>query len=160
NRRIARLARVLARETHMDVPAPITHVPHWYQVLETPRVAVLVENVEHAVCLAQHLPQWGLCFGREVTLAGLSRQQRKMLLTRAVGEEPLLGNIILTMSAASGEVVGNIDALIRADGGLRMPSWMQNDLITPQDAPRSLLVVDFDDRHHPQLRRWSKSRFC
>jgi hypothetical protein len=51
------------------------------------------------------------------------------------------------------------DVLVRADGGVGLPALGSMELTEPNSEPvRLLLVVDVDDRHHPVLRRRSRSR--
>ena len=48
--------------------------------------------------------------------------------------------------------------LVWAAGGPGPIPIADGSLICPVEEPRSLLIVDVDDRHHPQLRRWARSR--
>ena len=50
------------------------------------------------------------------------------------------------------------DVVIRADGGADVPEDLAAFSITRNHQPRPLLLVDPDDRHHPVLRRWGRSR--
>jgi hypothetical protein len=44
--------------------------------------------------------------------------------------------------------------LVRAEGGVGLPPLAPEQLVEPDDGPaRPLLLLDFDDRHHPLLRR-------
>jgi hypothetical protein len=64
--------------------------------------------------------------------------------------------------------LSGVEVLIRADGGVGLPPmtafppgkivFIENNLPEkPAGEPR-LVLVDFDDRHHPLLRRWSRQR--
>jgi hypothetical protein len=61
-------------------------------------------------------------------------------------------------------VLANLDlscagVLVRADGGVGPPPLAPAQLIEPDDGPaRPLLLLDFDDRHHPELRRRTRLR--
>jgi hypothetical protein len=49
---------------------------------------------------------------------------------------------------------------VRVDGGVGLPPLAPEQLIEPDDGPsRPLLLLDFDDRGHPQLRRRARLRW-
>jgi hypothetical protein len=157
NRRVARSAESLAR----GEPGPLASAPAIVELLATvpaPRVAIVVETVEHAVGLAQRLPDWPLLLASEVAEVGLSVNARAILARRRVGSVVGHDRVIVTLAALDAVPLGEFDALIRADGSTHLPEALATRLITAQRDRRPLVLVDLDDRHHPVLRRGSRAR--
>lgn len=123
-----------------------------------PRVAVLVEVVEHALTLSELLPGWVLITGSDVHAGGLSKKQVRMLSEGLPTTPTTSAPMIVTLAALDAVDLGSIDVLVRADGGVGIPPALAS-IPVPADAPtRPLLLIDCDDRHHPELRRHGRSR--
>jgi hypothetical protein len=123
-------------------------------------VLVLVENVEHAEVLANRLPGWSLC-AKDAASPGPT----------------LTGRVIATWEGAKDLDVSEWDVVIRADGGMGLTPLLdaeaivfgKNNIATnrapdPIDnymgqTEHRLLLIDFDDKHHPLLRKWSRNRW-
>ena len=118
---------------------------------------ILVENVEHALALTQRLPGWRLRTGADVIEDGLSRGRREVLAKRRA-LKPRRGRTITTFAGLDRLDVTKYDVLIRADGGRDLPAALTSKLSTKWDSPSSLVLIDYVDRHHPVLRRYSRER--
>jgi len=157
NRRIAALARLLAKEDprRLDtLPRPAATVA-WDHL--GGRIVVLAENIEQGLTLARHLPKWPLLVAETVESAGLSKHDRARLTVAGSEPRTLLCHAIVTVAALP--QVGWFDILVRADAGIDAPSL--GDLHGRGDFGMEddrLLIVDLDDRHHPLAQRWTKSR--
>ena len=90
-------------------------------------------------------------------LNGLSPGQRHLLETQRL-EGPADAPYIATTAAMDKIDYNAIDALVWAGGGAFPPPLPRDRLICRAGDEHRLLVVDFSDRHHPQLRRWSRQR--
>jgi hypothetical protein len=91
---------------------------------------------------------------------GLDPNQRQLLSER-VAMPTTSGRIIATITGLSrrGALgISAVDVLIWAGGGSHLPPLPANSLVCRHECARALLLVDFNDRHHPQLRRWSRCR--
>jgi hypothetical protein len=159
NRRLARLARALAggdRATLGLFLSPAAGVP---EVPGGGHVLVLVENVEHALRLAEALPGWPLLLDREVNPSGLSPGQVQCLASRRCQGNELPAQGIVTASRIMSLSLSPLDVLVRGDGGPGLPPLPSDSLLQRvQQAPRPLFLVDCDDRIHPQFRRHTRRR--
>jgi hypothetical protein len=156
NRRVARLARAFAdgdtsKLTQMVGPAGAVH-------LTSPGVIILVENVEHALVLADVLPDWRVFTRADVCEDGLTGDQiRRLHEQRDPFAWPL--HAIVTMEVLPTLDFRWIDVLVRADGGVGLPPLNLEALVESDQGPvRPLLIADFNDRHHPVLRQRSRAR--
>ncbi len=123
-----------------------------------PNVAVLVENLEHALSLSELLPGWVLITGSNVHAGGLSKKQVRMLSEGLPTTPTSSTSTIVTLATLDTLDLGALDVLVRADGGLGIPPALAT-IPVAADAPIGpLLLIDCDDRHHPELRRRSRSR--
>jgi hypothetical protein len=159
NRRIARIARTFScqnigwlraqmQETEAENPAAAC------------RVVVLVDAVDHAIALADLLPGWPPIVGDAVVLDGLNGDQRRLLAGRRA-MSGTSGSVITTTAEISRHGALNpnaFDVVVWAGAGAHLPPLPADRLISLPEQARGLLVVDFADRHHPQLRRWSRFR--
>jgi hypothetical protein len=148
NRHAARLAAACAAGTAHDVLGPAA-------ADAPPGALLLAANAEHALALADRLPgDWLLLAGPDLNEEGLTPEQVR-LLHRPVS--PFRAGPLYAVATPA--VLANLDlswagVLVRADGGVGLPPLAPEQLIEPDDGPaRPLLLVDFDDRHHPLLRR-------
>jgi hypothetical protein len=137
NRLIARLARSLLAG---DRAALAAYVPGLENLPDFPlpaRVAVVVENMEHAEALKAELRDWPV-------------------------DEPAAGLVaheIATFDWLRSRPLNDLDALVRADGGTGLPPLAPFALASPSSAPaRPLVVADVLDRSHPELRKAVRSR--
>jgi hypothetical protein len=120
-------------------------------------ILVLVENLEHARELAQLLPGWALWTGENVHEEGLRPVQTNPLGTPPNPFGP--ARAIVTAERLRDVLLNEVDVLIRADGGVGVPPFGAGSLVEPDfENPRPLLLVDFNDKNLPVLRKWSKAR--
>ena len=158
SRRIAALARAVATGDESVLadkfPGVLKRIA-WPGALSIDEpVGILVENVEHALVLAERLPGWSVVTADDICQAGLSRRQRQIL--RDGGDQQRGdGHVIVTWEGLSR--VKGLDVLIRADAGQEAYPVTQSNSICPN---RNLpgLILDFADKHHPLLRRWARQR--
>jgi hypothetical protein len=156
NRRIARLARSLRDDDRQG----LQQFPQAFQAAggrDTRRVAVLVGNVEHGLQLARKLPGWPLVAGAEVNMRGLSRSDRD-LLGSITSTSDNHDHGIFTHAVAGQIDPHQIDVLIRADAGTGLPPLDERTLMVPNGINHRLLLLDFDDRRHRDLGRWTRRR--
>jgi hypothetical protein len=153
NSQAARLAAACAAGTAHEVLGPAA-------ADAPPGVVVLASNVEHAVDLAARLPEdWLLCADWGACEAGLTPDQVRLLHRPTT---PFRAGPLYAVTTTA--VLANLDlscagVLMRADGGTGLPPLAPAQLVEPDDGPaRPLFLVDFDDRHHPLLRRWARER--
>jgi hypothetical protein len=152
NRIAARIAAACAAGTAQAVLGPAA-------ADAPPGVVVLAANAEHALALAARLPDWLLLASLDTHETGLTAG-RVSLLNRPVS--PFAATAFRTITTPA--VLPHLDwpgVLVRADGGGGggLPPLAPAQLIEPDDGPaRPLVLVDFDDRHHPQLRRRARLR--
>ena len=153
NRRVAAVARALAEGELDDLDACFAEAFEPWQPLAS-RIAVLVENVAHALELSKRLPNWIIVTGPDVCVSGLTPAERDKLKRRADSWQRDR-RLIVTHSAL--ERVRQLDVLVRADGGTGLPE-LPHRVATANESIPPLLLVDFTDKHHPQLRRRSRQR--
>jgi hypothetical protein len=160
NRRIARIAREFSRR---DINWLRERVPEFAMagIASTAcRVLVVVEGVDHALALAKLLPDWPVIVGDGVCEAGFDRYQRQLLAQRRTMPSTT-GLMIATLAGLAQPGVldfNSVDVVVWAGGGSHLPPLPAEMLICRPEQTRALLLVDVADRHHPQLRRWSRYR--
>ena len=158
NRRVARLAAAFADGEGPRLAAESPALAAHLAGVAAPGVVLLTEGIEHALGLAERLPGWGLLTGPHVERAGLTARQRDILDRRAgagVGEPC---GTIATLAGLSGALLERADVVVRADGGVGIPEALAASQAMPYGTGRPLLLVDFDDRHQPELRHRSRAR--
>jgi hypothetical protein len=158
NRRVARLAKALAAGDGPGLAAEHPTIAAWAAGVDISRVIVLVEGIEHALALADRLPGWGLLAGPHVATAGLSARHRHILEGRIRAGDVQPRRAIATLAGLAATDVERTGVIVRADGGVGIPGALESGLAMPYPAGRPLLLVDLDDRHHPELRRRSRAR--
>ena len=131
-------------------------------------VLILVENTKHGFALLRWLPGWPFVTAGQPWLTLEAEGSQELLPSDPLppGKRPM--HAIATWSGLPTLNCG-WDVVIRADGGVGLPPLMEQATGTPiiyginnlpdQIIPR-LMLVDFDDRHHPILRRWSRQRWA
>jgi hypothetical protein len=159
NRKIAQVASAF-RENRLDhIEKMFTHGASSLVPSTRGGVVILVENIEHALALSRRLPGWLILTGLEVCKDGLPAEQAKKVRPVCPFGEPNPLYAIVTAAGMGALVLSAIGVLVRADGGVGLPSLTQQALAEPaMSVPRPLLLIDFHDRHHPLLRRWSRQR--
>jgi hypothetical protein len=159
NRLVARLADLLGRADRDALRARFPAVAAALPAVPGPRVLVLVETVGHGLEIARRLPGWPLVAEADVWPGGLSGAERDVLRR---GREALAAPLpcaVLTSAALTPARLVEADAVVRADGGTGLAPLPGEDI--PHGGtccPRPLLLVDLDDRHHPELRRRARRR--
>jgi hypothetical protein len=160
NRRLAALARALADGDHQRLDAESPVVAARLAGRSGPlKVALLVENVEQALAVAERLPGWPIVAGFHVATVGLPGRLAALLAQRRWSGPGTPARAIVTLAGLAGAALERIDFLVRADGGQHVPPALDGTVIRAS-APnrRPLLVVDVDDRHPPRLRQWARQR--
>lgn len=157
NRRIARLAAVLQGTECSGNDRHLAAVVEAVQHVAAPRIVLLVDAVDHALALADRLPEWQLVMAADIATEGLSRRYRDLLAERRWGGDsgtPLIATTrgIITSTVAIPDVV------IWAGAGRHVPPLPPHWLIAPNSVDRELLLIDFADYHDPRLDKWSRAR--
>jgi hypothetical protein len=160
NRRLAVLAHALADgdRQRLDAEYPVV-AARLAGRGGSLKIALLVENVEHALAMAERLPGWPIKTGPDVATVGLPGRLVALLAQRRWDGVGTPTRAIVTLAGLAGAALERLDVLVRADGGLHVPPALDGIVIralTPDR--RSLLVVDFDDRRHPRLWEWARRR--
>ena len=109
-----------------------------------PGVLITVQSKEHANRLLEFLPGWG----SDGTFQAAGDSNRPFVF----------GASVIAPNSITHELLEGVDVIIRADGSAGSLPLSFCELVDPVDQPRKLLVVDFFDRGHPVLRRWSRQR--
>jgi hypothetical protein len=160
NRRLAALARALADGDYQRLDTELREVAARLVGRSGPlKIALLVENVEHALAIAERLPGWPIVAGSHVATVGLPGRLAALLAQRRWAGAGTPDRAIVTMTGLAGAGLEKLDVLIRADGGQHVPPALDGIAIRASaHNRRPLLVVDVDDRHPPQLRQWARQR--
>jgi hypothetical protein len=157
NSQIASLAEALREENRVGLQKFPRACHGACSVVDTRRVAVVVENAEHGVQLAKKLPGWGLVTAADVRTEGMSCDDR-ILLNTIIAKSDTYEHAIFTLAAADRIDPGRFDVVIRADAGTGPLPFDEDKLALPNADERRLLLIDFDDRRHPALRRSTLQR--
>jgi hypothetical protein len=159
NRRIARLARLLHDDGADQLRRQFPAVAEALAGTSTASVFVVVENLEHGLELARKLSGWPLIAGPSPNTAGLSANDVQILLAGEEAREQRPPFAIVTAAGLQTMIKPAPGVVVRADGGVGLPVLGSIDLLMPTwHAGRRMVLVDFNDRHHPALRRWSRRR--
>ena len=160
NRRIAALARALADGDRRRLDAKYPAVAARLEGRPRPlKVAVLVENIEHALAVAGRLPGWPIVAGAHIATVGLPGRPAGLLAQRRWAGAGTPARAIVTLAGLEGSALEKLDVLVRADGGRHVPPALDGIAIRASaHVRRPLLLVDLDDRHHPRLREWARRR--
>ena len=160
NRRIAALARAVADADHArlraECPAVAARLASRGGTL---KVAVLVENIEHALAIAGRLRDWPIKTGPHVATVGLPGRLAALLEKRRSDGAGTPARAIVTLAGLEASGLAKLDVLVRADGGQHVPPTLDGIVIrASMNIRRPLLVVDLYDRHQPRLRQWARQR--
>lgn len=158
NRHVARIAAALA---HGGVDLDNHRLQRAAEGLRRSseaRVAILVENVEHALALADLLREWEVLLHADTQSTHLPEPQARILSGRRLTGGAPGKRVIAILESLGALNVANLDVLIRADGGRAIPPALESGLVVSCRETSPLLLVDFADRHHPRLRCWWRSR--
>jgi hypothetical protein len=158
NRLVAQLARAVCAKDVERLQASLPAVAAALARTPGNRVAVLVENVEHALALTPLLAGWPVVTGRQVQEQGLPGKAREQLRARQSPWRSPAGGLIVTAAGLAGIDPGSFDVVVRADGGRGLPALRPEQLVQPDDQDSPLWLIDLKDRHHPVLRQWARSR--
>lgn len=159
NRLVARIAQAFRAGNHDEVRKMFPNIVRVARPASRDGVVVLVENIEHALVLSRRLLGWPVLTGLEVCKEGLTPEQAKRLRPPSPFGETNPLYAIVTPAGINARDLTAVGALVRADGGVGLPDFLEQALIEPAaDVPSPLLLIDFHDRHHPLLRRWSRRR--
>jgi hypothetical protein len=146
HRRLARLARLLIKGDRATLAASFPAVAAAAELPLPAAVLIVTADVEQARVLARRLRGWPI-----ITAADAYVESR-LRFAHVSGE-------LVTFDALRGLPYVDADVLIRADGGTGALPLAPAALETASGWPsKPLLVVDVDDRHHPELRRRSRAR--
>jgi hypothetical protein len=118
---------------------------------------LLVDNIAHALVLAEELPESGIESDGQVNTAGLSRAQRATLARAQNPSGPWLQPLIITTSALVNRDISRVSTLICALGGSGLPPLTIDQLTVPFGSP-PLRIIDLDDRRTPGLGRDARRR--
>jgi hypothetical protein len=155
NRRIARLARALQNGDETML-AKFRRIAKRVRKRPTDRLAVLVDNLEHGLDMAKRLPDWELVTGAEVQTDGLSKRDQALLQKKAQWSR---GKPTIFTTAAGAQIEPqDFDTLIRADAGTGLLPISEDKLTLLHGNDHRLLMIDFDNQRHRELRRWTRLR--
>lgn len=156
NRRIAQIFKAIAdcdRQQIIDKFPDLADIP---ALKEAGRVVLVVENIEQALAMAKRLPNTPvLTDSTRLWDEGLTAEQRRLL---EVGRAEANSSPVLIVTVAAVASAGEFDVLVRADAGVGKLSLTRQQRMAPAGAAKPLTVIDFADKHHPLLRRWSRQR--
>jgi hypothetical protein len=145
NRLLASLAKSLLAAEHASLAARFPRLADMFAGRRPRTVLVLVEVAEHASALSRLLPDW--------TCLVTSASARHFVHT---GGPPAW--CIATARAARRLDLAAYDVLVRADGGTGLPPGLSAQSLSVVGEHAALVVVDFGDRHHPELRHHARCR--
>jgi len=155
NRRIAALAQLVARKDTHGIAIKFPDIVSGVQRLAKARIGILTENVDHALELGSKLPDWPILAGDSMALDGLTPVDiQRLEQGSALGRRS--PRLIVTMAGLAR--AGRLDIVIRADGGTGLPELDMGVTTYENGRPQTLVIFDFEDLHHRQLRRRSEQR--
>lgn len=154
NRTIAKVARLIITGTDASVSDRLGSPPQL-----SDQVILLAGSVEQAARVGTLLADWPIRTA-EAHLNELSGRPRRSLArgrTRWAA-----GRHWITTPQAADDIELPFDrgltVVVWAGAGPGLPPLPAQWLTVPARSGRKLLIVDIEDRHHPTLRRWSRSR--
>ena len=119
------------------------------------RVLVLAESVDQLAELAPLLPDWSpfLCSPAKIDEYPDHIQANIRPYCRFPDGTKCLSTVESALYCKM-----DVDVVVWAGSGHRLPRLNRKMLIAPSGSNKQLEFVDFMDRQHPQLRRWSRLR--
>jgi hypothetical protein len=170
HRVVGRLARELAASEPGWIGEILPGVSGRHMRGPRPAVAVLVGTVEQALALGEELRDWTIVVGPGVASRGLPAAQRDRLRADRPVQDDCPPRVITTPGGLATGAVGEPDVLVRADGGVGLPTGFADTLTSRYDEvveaggggvawpARPLVLVDFVDKRHAVLRKRSAAR--
>jgi hypothetical protein len=159
NRNIAKIARAFREGRREEIAKALPGIELALDGTALRDVLLLVENTEHGLALASLLPGWSLWTGENVHEDGLGAEHESLLHPPLNPFKTGPFTAIVTAEGVRNVDMNDVDVLIRADGGKGLPPLGASSLIELDQGPqRPMLLIDFHDRHHPALRKWSRRR--
>lgn len=152
NRRIRNLARALQAGDHRRLDSDFPEVDIALERRHVRIIYVLVDSIEHAEVLADLLPDARVV---DATTEPPSPSGLRGDIARRSHDYTL---VIATPDGLPRLDLLTCDVLILANGGEGMPPGLHADALQALRDYRELLLIDIDDRHHPELRRQSRQR--
>ncbi|MCE9530575.1 MAG: hypothetical protein K8T89_05515 [Planctomycetes bacterium] len=145
NRRASALAKQLSAGNYNELRNQFPDVSEHLQGNDPCRVLVLVEGLTHAEVIARRLPGWPV-----IAQDG----------TAINSDVPGSPGVIATALGSCHLNSENFDVVLRLDQGIGglpvpLPKWLETKTYSQ---PEPLIVIDFENRVHPLLRQWTKSR--
>jgi hypothetical protein len=153
NRRIAKLASLLATKKYGTAHQQFPNLGSLQLRRGGNRVMVLVENLEHALAMAKYLPEAPIVFGPDHWTGDLSTAQKDRLKLR----RPRKPHVTIATLTGLPDV-DRMDVLLRADAGRGLPPLSEEQRVVPHVTADHLLVIDCLDRHHGLLLAMSRKR--
>ena len=153
NRRIAKLASLLATKKYATAHQQFPDLGRVQLRRGGRKVVVLVENLEHALAMAKYLPEAPIVFGPDHWTGDLSTAQKDRLKPR----RPRKPHVTIATLTGLPDV-DRMDVLLRADAGRGLPPLSEEQRVVPHGTADRLLLIDCRDRHHPFLRTLSQER--
>lgn len=146
NRRIAGLVRLLRHRKLKELDQRFPSVARAVRGRQIGSVVILVENVEHTETLHELVPDASITTAFERTVATVPVDQGVAVQ-------------IATATAFSQLDLQDVDVVIRADAGPgSQPVCVTAHNFVSGHSSDPLVLVDFSDQTHPELRRWAKRR--
>lgn len=154
NRRVVQLVKALIARNR---PTMSRLFPDVLRALPKPpeRVVVLVEVIEHALALLRRLPGARLVTGPDLYVEGLDSADASSI-SQACSRPSSCAVQIAT--AAGMRRLQRVDVLVAATGGPSLPLSLWEIGVSRSD--KAPLIVDFNDRCHPELRSLSRQRLA
>ena len=156
NRLIAGLAKAIAESDDKALTTKYKKIKKALYAKLGQRVAILVENVEHAAQLHQRLPNWPIVAGK---VGDTSKLKPKVIAAIETGKQATAKKFddVIVTTAGFAEL-GAVEVLIRADAGIGLPAISSEYFVAGDGLAASLTIIDVTDRHHPHHRRRAKWR--
>lgn len=156
NRLIAGLAKAITESDDQALATKYKKIAKDLYSKLGQRVAILVENVEHAARLHQRLPGWPIVAGKAADTTNLKPTAKAAI---EAGEQPAAKKFddVIVTTAGFAEL-GAVQVLIRTDAGTGLPPISSEYFVAGDMVPANLTIIDVKDLHHPHLRQRSKWR--
>lgn len=154
NRRFARLARALSSGDSQFLNKRFPLLDWDSRPLSMSRIVVLADGIDHAGKILRAMPGWSLVCAPDVWLDGIPAKDQQLLKERRKGWTK---NRTVIATPTSLPRLRKIDVLVRMDAGIGLPP-LSDHAQRSRTSDDRLLVIDANDRHHLQLRKWTHRR--